>query len=293
MKAAPLALAALAFMLACAPSHHRTTAPHVADGTVVPTSDSTFVRDVIAPERPTVVYYWAVGCIPCYGFAPHIRKLATRYAQRVTVWKMDMAWSAERVQRYGVRGWPALGFYVGDREVARMSGVPQRNVDDSLVAFVENGLREAQTGTVSASCSDEDLPASVRPADAVYGRAVELEARVRHEHIDVQCAQRSMMGGLFAGLDGAALFRTGRGDFEALFLSEPLTFDRLRVREVVRDGSFLYSFCGPPRPWPADGITSPKRLYFVRHADALLIAHDPELASALAIALHGTEIAPD
>src|SRR5262245_36921516 len=172
-------LVALALTLACAP-HQHTTTRRVADGTIVSTSDSTFVRDVIAPGRPTVVYYWAVGCIPCYGFAPHVRRLAARYAGRVTVWKIDMAWSAERVQRYGIHGWPALGFYVGDREVARMSGVPEKNVDDSLAAFVESALQGARANVATADCSDETIPASARPTDAVYGRATDVEARVRH-----------------------------------------------------------------------------------------------------------------
>src|SRR5512132_1607550 len=63
----------------CGTRHEAPTGPRVVDGLIVATSDSTFVRDVIAPRRPTVVYYWAVGCIPCYGFAPHVRRLAARY----------------------------------------------------------------------------------------------------------------------------------------------------------------------------------------------------------------------
>jgi len=282
-------LLALALTLACAP-HQHTTPRHVADGTIVSTGDSTFVRDVIAHGRPTVVYYWAVGCIPCYGFAPHVRKLAARYAGSVTFWKMDMGWSAERVQRYGIPGWPALGFYAGDREIARMSGVPEKNVDDSLAAFVESGLRMVQTGVTNVHCSDEALPRTARPTDAVYERATDLEARVRHAHIELQCVQRSMMGGLFEGLDGAALFRTKDTDFAALFLPVSLTFDQLHVHERAHNGTYIYSFSGPPRPCSPDGIESPQRMYFVRHQDALLIAYDPGLAHALANAVGGAEI---
>ena len=138
----PALLFALAFSSGCGPAR-RSTVPHVADGTVVATTDSSFVRDVLRPRRPAVVYYWAHTCIPCYLLAPHLDKLAKEYAGRVTFWKLDMGWSAARVQRYRIPGWPALAFYVGDRQLLRRIGEPGGRVDDSLSAFVDEGLRRA------------------------------------------------------------------------------------------------------------------------------------------------------
>jgi thioredoxin 1 len=134
-------LAALALLNGCSPAH-RSSLRHEADGTVVETTDSSFVVDVIQPRRPAVVYYWAHTCIPCYLLGPRIRKLAPRYSGRVTFWKLDMGWSAARVQRYGIGGWPALAFYVGDRRLRVIAG-PEGHVDDSLAAFVDEGLRLA------------------------------------------------------------------------------------------------------------------------------------------------------
>lgn len=142
--------AALVAITGCGVPHppaHRTAA----DGRVMDTSDTTWVRDVIAPGRPTVVYFWAQGCIPCYAVGPRVRHLAARYAGRVTFWKMDMGWSAARVQRFGISGWPALGFYVGDRVILRRIGVPTDHMDDSLDAFVDEGLRRKLADSAQAT----------------------------------------------------------------------------------------------------------------------------------------------
>jgi thioredoxin-like negative regulator of GroEL len=131
----------LVAIAACEPSppDHR----RAADGLVADTSDTTFVRDVIDPGRPTVVYYWAHGCLPCIPAGAAVKRAARRYAGRVTFWKMNMGWSARRVRLDEVRGWPALVFYVGRREYGRRVGVPGGATDDSVAAFVDGALARA------------------------------------------------------------------------------------------------------------------------------------------------------
>jgi len=63
------------------------------------------------------------------------------------------------------------------------------------------------------------------------------------------------MEGAFEGLEGAALYRTDRGDFEALFLPKPQTFAGMIVIEEQQNGRYTYSFHGhgrgPPTAWRA------------------------------------------
>jgi len=59
------------------------------------------------------------------------------------------------------------------------------------------------------------------------------------------------MEGLFAGQEGAALYRTNRGDFETLFLPKSQNFNALQVVERRETGGYVYSFRGSPPPWPA------------------------------------------
>jgi hypothetical protein len=52
------------------------------------------------------------------------------------------------------------------------------------------------------------------------------------------------MTGMFEGQEGAALYRTSLGDFDALFLPVSQRFDALQILERRQDGRYLY--------WPGD-----------------------------------------
>lgn len=132
-------LALLASLAGCADAQRR-AGPRTADGRIAVTSDSTFVADVIAPARPTAVYYWSNGCIPCLFMGPKLARVAPRYAGRVTFWKLEMGWSAERVRRYDVQVVPTLVLYVGDREIARQVGLPGGAAEDSFAVFLDHAL---------------------------------------------------------------------------------------------------------------------------------------------------------
>jgi thioredoxin 1 len=140
IAAACFALSALVMLPACGPGKHgRDKAIHW----VRAAYDSTFARDVTGPRRPTVVYYWSNGCIPCMWYGPHIERAARRYAGRIAFWKLEMGWSARRVQLYGVPAVPTLVFYLGDRELDRMQGAPSPRTDDSVTVFLDRGLKLA------------------------------------------------------------------------------------------------------------------------------------------------------
>jgi thioredoxin 1 len=130
--------AGLALAVACSACSERPERRPGAVGVVV---DSTFARDVLGAARPVVVYYWAHGCWPCVRLAPHVKRLAERNAATTDFWKLNMAWSAERTQRYRVRGIPTLVFYRDGREVARQIGMPEDSTDVVLQRFVDDALR--------------------------------------------------------------------------------------------------------------------------------------------------------
>ena len=89
------------------------------------------------------------------------------------------------------------------------------------------------------------------------------------------------MVGTFEGQTGAALYRTNRGDFDALFLPNLQSFDGLQVFERQESGRYLYSFAGHPKPWPANLIDASRPVYFIKNLNRLIVAHDKELATQL------------
>ena len=134
-------------------------------------------------------------------------------------------------------------------------------------------------------CSDVEWT-PLQPTDPAYLEAVDL-TRALVDGFGVQCIAPSTMVGLFEGQTGAALYRTSRGSFEALFLQKPDTFDGLQIIERQESGRFLYSFAGHPTPWPANLIDSPRPVYFVKNVNRFLVAYDKELADHLASVLTG------
>ena len=133
-----------------------------------------------------------------------------------------------------------------------------------------------------ARCGPEDLKASLASNAQAYPDAIALSETLRKYGISVKCILMSKMDGTFDGQDGAALYRTDQGDFEALFLRQPKTFDLLKVIER-RDGErYSYRFKGPPQPWPANLIDSAFRIYFIKNRNMLFVVeHNKELAAAL------------
>ncbi|HEX3227689.1 MAG TPA: hypothetical protein VHQ95_01920 [Pyrinomonadaceae bacterium] len=139
----------------------------------------------------------------------------------------------------------------------------------------------------SEKCSDQDLLAVLQPTDKVYSTAMELAQTPRARDFTIKCVLHSKQEASFEGLEGAALFRTNRGDFEAIFLPKQETFEGLKVLERQENGWYIYSFEGEPKPWPANRIESPRRIYFVKHSHMLLETSNDVLAEELRQAVSG------
>lgn len=130
-------------------------------------------------------------------------------------------------------------------------------------------------------CGPKEMEAAL-PSDApAYPDAISLSEQLGKHGISVRCLLRSKMEDTFQGQEGAALYRTDQGDFEALFLPPPKTFGQLKVIEW-RDGRrCLYRFKGHPQPWSASLIDSAFRLYFVKNRNLLFVVQNSKQLSAI------------
>ena len=57
--------------------------------TVTPVTDTTFQAEVLESQLPVVVDIWATWCGPCKAIAPILDQLASEYAGRVKIVKVD------------------------------------------------------------------------------------------------------------------------------------------------------------------------------------------------------------
>jgi hypothetical protein len=129
-------------------------------------------------------------------------------------------------------------------------------------------------------CGPEALKAALPSNAPSYPDAMALSQVLKKNGIAVKCILLSKMDNAFEGMEGAALYRTDHGDFEALFLPRPQNFDQLNVVEQQVGNMYDYSFVGPRRPVP-QLMEAGYREYFIKHQTILFILHDKPLSTTL------------
>jgi thioredoxin 1 len=97
-------------------------------------TDQSFEEDVLKASQPVLVDYWAEWCGPCKMIGPIVEESATRYADRLTVAKLNIDESPATPRKYGIRGIPTLMLFKDGQPVATHVGSLSKG---QLQAFIE------------------------------------------------------------------------------------------------------------------------------------------------------------
>ncbi len=75
---------------------------------VIHAADSNFNQQVLESDVPVLVDFWAPWCGPCRMIAPALDQLATEYAGKAKVVKVDIDQNQATALKYHVRSIPML-----------------------------------------------------------------------------------------------------------------------------------------------------------------------------------------
>jgi thioredoxin 1 len=76
----------------------------------------------------TLVDFWAEWCNPCRMMGPVIDEIASDYAGRVTVAKVDVQTEQALAEQYDIQSIPALLLFKDGKEVTRLIGAKPKGI---------------------------------------------------------------------------------------------------------------------------------------------------------------------
>jgi thioredoxin 1 len=100
-------------------------------------TDASFDEEVLQSALPTLVDYWAEWCGPCRMIAPILDEIATEYAGRLKVTKLNIDENQAVPPKFNIRGIPTLMLFANGEVKATKVGALSKS---QLTAFIDSNL---------------------------------------------------------------------------------------------------------------------------------------------------------
>ena len=90
-------------------------------------TDSNFKAVVLDSDKLSVIDFWAEWCGPCRAIGPVIEELATEYAGKVNIGKVNVDNNPQISMNYGITSIPAILFIKGGQVVDKLVGAQPKS----------------------------------------------------------------------------------------------------------------------------------------------------------------------
>jgi thioredoxin 1 len=94
-----------------------------------PVTDGDFETQVEKADGLTVVDFWATWCAPCRMIAPVLDQLASQYAGKARVMKLDVDSNVRTASRFNVRSIPTMLFFKDGKLVDQVIGADKAKLE--------------------------------------------------------------------------------------------------------------------------------------------------------------------
>jgi thioredoxin 1 len=100
-------------------------------------TDENFQKHVLESDKLTVVDFWAEWCGPCRAIGPVVEELATQYAGKVNIGKVNVDVNANVSTNFGITSIPAILFFKNGQVVDKQIGaVPKSVLEKKIISLM-------------------------------------------------------------------------------------------------------------------------------------------------------------